>query len=45
MCREINETVYDPEEFAQRRREGDAFLKRVLAGPKIALVGDLDALA
>ncbi len=37
--REINETVYSPEEFAARRDETDAFLQRVLAAPRIILIG------
>ncbi len=45
LGREINETVYDREEFARRRREGDAFLERVTQGPKIVLAGDVNALA
>lgn len=35
--REINETVYSPEEFETRR--GDAFLQRVLTAPRIVLIG------
>lgn len=44
LGREINATVYTPQEFTQRRHEGDAFLRRVLLGPKIVLIGDADAL-
>lgn len=44
LGREINETVYAPEEFAQQRRAGDAFLERVMRKPKIMLVGDANAL-
>jgi predicted nucleotidyltransferase len=44
LGREINETVYDTEEFVRRRNEGDAFLERVMRGPKIVLIGDVDAL-
>jgi predicted nucleotidyltransferase len=44
LDREINETVYDPEEFARRRNEGDAFLERVMGSPKIVVLGDADAL-
>jgi len=43
LGREINETVYSPQEFALRRRQGDAFLQRVMEGAKIVLVGDVDA--
>lgn len=38
--REINETVFSAQEFAERRRTGDGFLQRVLGGPRIVLVGD-----
>jgi len=44
LGREINETVYDFDEFIQRQREGDAFLRRVMAGPRIVLIGDADAV-
>ena len=40
--REINETVYSPDEFALRCRDGDAFLQRVLAAPRIVLIGGGD---
>jgi len=40
--REINETVYSPEELHERRRAGDAFLQRVFDQPRIILVGDDD---
>jgi len=39
LGREINETAYDAEELAQRQREGEPFLLRVLQGPKIWLIG------
>jgi predicted nucleotidyltransferase len=45
LGREINETVYDAEEFARQRNDGDAFLERVMQGPRIVLIGDVDALA
>jgi len=44
LGREISETVYGKGEFIQRQREGDAFLLRVLSGPKIVLIGEGDAL-
>ena len=44
LGREINETVYGKGEFIQRQQEGDAFLLRVLSGPKIVLIGQGDAL-
>jgi predicted nucleotidyltransferase len=44
LGREINETVYGTVEFSERRRAGDAFLERVMQGPKIMLAGSTDAL-
>lgn len=38
--REINATVFTPEELARRVRHGDHFSRAVLAGPKIFLIGD-----
>lgn len=40
LNREINETLYDPEEFEQLRAEPDSFVSRILAGPTIWLVGE-----
>jgi len=42
--REINSTLFSPEELARRVRQGDHFARAVLAGPKIFLIGDEDAL-
>jgi predicted nucleotidyltransferase len=42
LAREIAPTVYSPEEFTSRLREGHHFLKRVLAGPLVFLKGDLN---
>ena len=44
LGREINETVYGKGEFIQRQLEGDAFLLRVLSGPRIVLIGEGNAL-
>ena len=44
LGREINDVVYDREEFAHRQHESDPFLLRVLQGPKIWLIGGNDAL-
>ena len=39
LGREINETVYGPEEFQALRAEEGSFIQRVLAGPTIDLLG------
>jgi len=44
LGREINATVFTPEELHQRLREKDHFVRAVLSGPKIFLIGDEDAL-
>ena len=45
LRREVNPTVYSREEVAKRLREGNAFLKRVLAQPKLWIIGTERALA
>jgi len=40
LGREVNPSVYPVEEFRARLEAGNAFLTRVLAGPKIFIVGD-----
>lgn len=40
LHREINPSVYPVSEFQARLKRGDAFLKRVLAEPKLFLKGD-----
>jgi predicted nucleotidyltransferase len=42
--REINYTLFSPEEFRQKVRSQNGFLSNVLEGPKIFLKGDEDAL-
>jgi predicted nucleotidyltransferase/predicted transcriptional regulator len=42
LDRSINPTVYTEAEFEQRRKSKNAFLSRVLGGPTIVLIGDLD---
>jgi predicted nucleotidyltransferase len=37
--RKVNPTVYSPQELAKRRKQGNAFVTRVLAHPKIWLIG------
>jgi len=47
LGREINPYVLKLEEYLQRKKRGDHFLKRVLASPRLFLVGtadDLDAM-
>jgi predicted nucleotidyltransferase len=44
LGREINPTVYSPEEFRQKARSGHHFVSAVLADEKIFLVGDADEL-
>jgi predicted nucleotidyltransferase len=41
LGRKINPTLYTSDEFRQRRRKGSPFLKRVLAGDILLLMGDL----
>jgi predicted nucleotidyltransferase len=42
--REINYTLFSPEEFRARAQTGDGFLRNVLTGPKLFLIGDENAL-
>lgn len=44
LGRKISPTVYTSKEFERRQREGNPFLKRVLAGKYILLKGDSDAV-
>lgn len=39
LGRTVNPTVYTSSEFAKRRRDGSAFLARVLESPKIWIIG------
>ena len=45
LGRKVNPTVYTPQELAKRRKQENAFLTRVLAQPKIWLIGTEDELA
>jgi predicted nucleotidyltransferase len=45
LGRAVNPTVYGRKEFAKRVREGNAFMTRVLAQPKLWLIGKEDDLA
>ncbi len=44
MHREINYTLFSPEEFRARAQTGNGFLQNVLIGPKLFLIGDENAL-
>jgi predicted nucleotidyltransferase len=45
LGREINPTMYSPAEFRRKRAEKDPFLTRVLAGPRLLVMGHEDELA
>ena len=45
LGRTVNPTVYTPKEMAKRIKEGNAFVTRVLAQPKIMLIGGEHDLA
>jgi predicted nucleotidyltransferase len=45
LGRAVNPTIYTPAELARRIERGDAFVTRVLAQPRIWLLGDEHALA
>jgi predicted nucleotidyltransferase len=48
LGREVNPTVFDPQEFKQRIARKDHFVAAVINGPKVFLIGgphDLDQLA
>jgi uncharacterized protein len=44
LGREVNPVVQSPPEFAKRAAAGNHFVTRVLAGPKLFLIGDDDVL-
>lgn len=45
LGREVNASVYPPKEFRQKLKRGVPFLRRVMAGPKLFVVGDDRELA
>jgi len=45
LGREVKPTIYPRQEWAERAARGDSFVKRVLAQPRIWLIGGDDALA
>lgn len=40
LHREVNPSLVSPDQFRKRLRAGDAFLRRVMEGPKIYVAGD-----
>jgi len=40
LAREINPTIYPPNEFSRKMREGQHFIRSVMADPKLFLIGD-----
>lgn len=44
LGREVNPTVFPPSEFCERLLHGNPFLKAVIEGPKVFLIGNLDEL-
>jgi len=45
LGRSINYVVYSPEEFKERKDQGDPFLEDVLKGPRVMLIGREDGLS
>lgn len=45
LAREVNPTIFTPQDLAKRLREGGSFVSRVLEQPKIWLIGGADDLA
>jgi predicted nucleotidyltransferase len=45
LAREVNPTVFSPEEFARKLRQGHHFLRSVVQTDKLFVVGDPDELA
>ena len=45
LGREVNPNIYTPQDFAKRLSEGGSFVSRVMAQPKIWLIGGPDDLA
>ncbi|MGB8433462.1 MAG: nucleotidyltransferase domain-containing protein, partial [Burkholderiales bacterium] len=44
LGRKVNPTIYTSQELGRRLKRGDAFVKRVLAQPRIWIIGSDDAL-
>ncbi|MGN6826691.1 nucleotidyltransferase domain-containing protein [Paucibacter sp. M5-1] len=45
LGREVNPVLYAPEEFGERTRQGDAFVRELLAKPQLFVKGDAHELA
>jgi len=45
LGREINPTIYEPKEFRTKLKRDAHFLRRVVTGPKLMLIGTTDELA
>ncbi len=45
LGREVNPNIYTPQDFAKRLNDGGSFVSRVMAQPKIWLIGGPDDLA
>lgn len=45
LGREVNPNIFTPQDFAKRLKEGGSFVSRVMAQPKIWLIGGPDDLA
>jgi hypothetical protein len=45
LGRKVSPTIYSPKELIKRRKQDSAFVARVLAQPKLWLIGDERALA
>lgn len=44
LGRDVNPIIYSRKELRSRLKRGSAFLRRVLTGPKLMIVGDRDAV-
>ena len=45
LMREVNYTLYTPEEYAKRLQNKDSFITNVLREPNISLIGDVEPIA
>jgi len=43
LARKINPTLYSSEEFRRRQSDGNSFLTKVISGPTIPLIGEVNA--
>jgi predicted nucleotidyltransferase len=42
LARKVNPTLYSSDEFRRRQADGNSFLKKVVSGPTIPLLGELN---